>query len=92
MKIKIWLNRIFLIAILSLFVLPVQAVESKFVGEMNDTYQLVTDDQIYEIDENEIGDKLIYEHIGDRVEVTGTLKEVNDMKIITVTSFVVISE
>jgi hypothetical protein len=91
-RVKIWTNVIFLIAISSLLVLPVQAVESKFVGEVNDNYQLVTDDQIYEIDENEIGNKLVYDHIGDRVEVTGTLKEVNDMKIITVISFVVISE
>jgi hypothetical protein len=73
-------------------VLPVQAVETKFIGEVNDTYQLVTDDQIYEIDENEIGNTLVYDHKGERVEVTGTLKEVNGLKVIAVTSFVIISE
>jgi hypothetical protein len=91
-RIKIWSNSVFLIAILFLFVLPVQAVETKFIGEVNDTYQLVTDDQIYEIDENEIGNTLVYDHKGERVEVTGTLKEVNGLKVIAVTSFVIISE
>lgn len=86
------LNMLILIAALSLLVLPVQAAETKFVGEVNDTLQLVTDEQIYDIEDNEIGNRLVYEHIGDRVEVTGTVKQVDDVMIITVTYFKVIPE
>jgi hypothetical protein len=77
---------------IGLLTMPVFAADLKFVGEVNDTYQLVTDDQIYEIDDNEIGDRLVYEHMGDKVEVTGTLREVDDAKIITVKYFKLVSE
>ena len=78
--------------LLGFFTIPGHAAEVKLVGEVNDVYQLVTDDQIYEIGDNEMGDTLVYDHIGDKVEVTGTLDEVDDMKVLTVKNFKVLSE
>jgi hypothetical protein len=63
------------------------------LGTINDYYQIETDDSdVYEIGDSEQGDELL-SHVGARVEVTGMVEEDEDgMKIITVTSFVVIEE
>ena len=62
------------------------------VGIMNDSYQIVTDnDQVYEIAEGEKGDELI-EFVDKRVKVTGTVEEDDGAKLITVTSYEVIEE
>ena len=92
MNLKSWLLITLFTVLLSTVVLPVQAEGNKFLGEVNDTQQLVTDDQVYEIDDNEMGDRLVYDHIGERVEVSGTVQEIDDMKIITVKSFKIVSE
>lgn len=68
------------------------AAETTIVGEVNDSYQIVTDDQIYEIDANDVGDDLIFNHIGEKVAVTGTIRTEDDMKIILVTRFEVVGE
>ena len=78
--------------LVALLIIPSHAADMKFIGEVNDTHQLVTEDQIYDIADNELGDKLVYEHIGDKVEVTGTLSEIDDMQVITVKYFKVVSE
>ena len=62
------------------------------VGIVNDSYQIVTDnDQVYEVAENEKGDEVI-EFVEKKVKVTGTLEESEGAKIITVTSYEVIEE
>ena len=76
-----------------LFLLPVcWAAEVTIIGEVNDTRQIVADKQIYEVDENALGDELVYDHISERVKVTGYITEKDDMKIITVKSFKVVPE
>jgi len=69
------------------------ADEVTIFGTVNDYYQIETDDgEVYEIGDNEQGDELI-EHMGERVEVTGTVEEDEDgVKVIMVMSFVVIEE
>ena len=57
------------------------------VGEVNDNYQIVSDDQIYEIADTKKGRELVDNFISARVEVTGTVEEDGDMKIITVISY-----
>ena len=79
------------VAIFSL--LPVcWAAEVTIIGEVNDTHQIVADKQIYEVDENTLGDDLVYNYISERVKVTGFISEKDDMKIITVTRFEVVPE
>jgi hypothetical protein len=62
------------------------------IGKVNDNYQIVTDSQIYEIDNTEKGEELAENHVGAKVEVTGTVAVRDDMKILTVVSFKVLSE
>ena len=74
------------------FVYPVFAAEITIVGEVNDTYQIVADNKIYEVANTAMGDDLVMNYIAEKVEVTGTVEENEEMKIITVTSFKVVPE
>jgi hypothetical protein len=71
----------------------ISADKVTILGTINDFYGIETDDgEVYEIGDNEQGDELV-SYAGARVEVTGTVEEDEDgIKIITVTSFVVIEE
>ena len=68
------------------------AAEVTITGEVNDNYQIVADGQIYEIADTEKGNDLAENYISAKVQVQGTIDEENDMKIITVTSFKVLSD
>ena len=62
------------------------------MGTINADGQIVTDnDQVYEIGENKKGDEL-FELIGKKVKVTGTVAVEDGTKVITVTSYEVIEE
>jgi hypothetical protein len=89
MRLKFW-TLIVLVFLLCTIVSQVQAVESKFIGEVNDNYQLVTDDQIYEVEPNEVGERLVNSHISEKVEVIGAMREEEGVKIIQVKYFKVI--
>ena len=62
------------------------------VGEVNDSNQIVSDGEIYEVDDTPQGDDLVKNHIGKTVKVTGKLKIEGDMRIIDVTAFEVLQE
>ena len=68
------------------------AAENTVVGQVNDNYQIVSKSQIYEIGDTEKGNDLAQNHVGAKVQVTGTVEERDDMKIVTVTSYKVLSE
>ena len=68
------------------------AAEKNVIGKVNDNYQIVSDSQIYDIDNTEKGEELAENHVGAKVEVTGMVAERDDMKILTVVSFKVLSE
>lgn len=74
------------------FSLMVFADEITIVGEVNDTYQIVADGQIYEVAETPRGDDLVKNYMAVKVMVKGTVEEKEDMKIITVKSFKVVPE
>ena len=67
------------------------AVEITIVGEVNYLYQIMADGQIYEVANTVLGDDLVINHIAEKVEVTGTVKEKGEVKIITVKSFKVVA-
>ena len=69
--------------------LPIGALadEVTLIGEVNDNYQIVAGDQIYEVTNNSAGDDLVLNYVGRKVKVTGSIKEKNGVKIITVKSF-----
>ncbi|BBO91859.1 hypothetical protein [Desulfosarcina ovata] len=62
-------------------------------GEVNDSYQIVdASGQVYEIADTTPGNDLVENHIGEKAKVTGTLEQDQDLKIITVTAFQIITE
>jgi hypothetical protein len=68
------------------------AVEITIVGEVNYFYQIMADGQIYEVANTAMGDYLVFNHIAEKVKVTGTVKEKGKVKIITVKSFKVVPQ
>lgn len=71
---------------------PALAGEMTLIGEVNESYQLVSDGQIYEIADTPKGNEMAENFISSKVKVTGTVEEKNDMKTITVTDFQVVPE
>lgn len=81
-----------------LFILLVSAVPAlagqqvTILGTVNASYQIVTEDQqVYDVAESEKGDEVV-ELIDQKVKVTGTVEEKDDVKVITVTSYEIIEE
>lgn len=83
-----------LITLIMIVAIPmvVRAETITLEGEVNDTGQVVSDGQYYEIADNEIGIELIESFIGERVKVTGTVAQDEEVKILTVTNFEMIEE
>jgi phage gp45-like len=79
---------------LSFGVLPLGALadEVTLIGEVNDNYQIVVGDQVYEVTNNSAGDDLVLNHVGRKVKLTGSLNETNGVKIITVKSFEILGD
>jgi hypothetical protein len=87
-----WIEMVVLVALLFAVAVPVSASEKTIVGKVNDNYQIVTSNKIYEIDDNREGSDLAENHVGAKVRVTGRVVESDDMTIITVSSFKLIPE
>lgn len=91
-------SKIILLSLLCIFVTfwsllcPVFANELTIVGQVNYFYQIMADGQIYEVANTSLGDDLVMNYIAEKVEVTGTVEEKEEMKIITVESFKVVAE
>lgn len=83
-----------MLAVLAVGVGASEAPEVELTGEINEIYQLVTDDgEVYEIGINDVDNDLVGSHINEKVRVRGTLSTAEDgARVITVTSFEVISQ
>jgi len=62
------------------------------VGEINDTGQLAADGDIFDIEPTDLGEDLIQNYISLKVKVECTVREGEELKIITVKSFQVVDE
>ena len=63
------------------------------LATVTDGYQLVDDEgQPYEVENTAKGNELVLNHVGRKVEVTGTVQDEVDYKIIVVESFRVLEE
>jgi hypothetical protein len=63
------------------------------VATVTDGYQIVDDQgRPYEVENTDKGNELVMNHVGSKVEVTGTVQDEVDYKIIVVDSFRVIEE
>ena len=83
---------IMILVTICLLASPALAKRVTLVGEVNDNYRIVADNQIYEVDNTPVGDDLVRNYMAFRVKVIGVLKEKDDLKIVTVESFEVIGE
>jgi hypothetical protein len=67
-------------------------VEMTVIGTVTDSYQIATDlGVVYEVADTEMGNEML-DHVGKKVEVTGTVTEEDEVKIIRVTSYVVLED
>lgn len=87
-----WTIAIAAMTLLTLFAGGALAGQKTLVGEINDNYQLVVGDQTYDIADTAEGNDLAENHINEKVQVTGTVEERDDIKIITIVSFKVLNE
>lgn len=73
---------------------PVYSTSEKvtLVGEINDTQQLVAEGEIYDIEPTPLGEDLIQNYISIKVKVECTVREGEELKIITVNSFQAVDE
>lgn len=70
------------------------AAETTIIGEVDDQYQVTdTDGEIYTLVKNDVGRKIITEHISEIVEITGTVEysEKDDTLVITAKRFEVMN-
>jgi len=92
MRMTKWAAVLVVTIFLMMFAATAMAKETTVVGEVNDNFQIVSGGQVYEIADTAEGNDLAENHISAKVSVTGTVEERDDIKIITVTSFKVLSE
>lgn len=83
---------IVILTTICLLISPVAVNRTTLVGEVNYSYQIVADNEIYEVSDNAAGDDLVFNYIAQKVKVVGQLKENDDLKIITVESFEVVEK
>ena len=69
-----------------------RAADVVLIGEINDTEQLVAENEIYEIGPGELGDYLVTRLISVKVKVYGDLVEENGVKTIHVKRYEVMEE
>ena len=83
---------IVILTTICLLISPVAVNRTTLVGEVNYSYQIVADNEIYEVGDNAAGDDLVFNYIAQKVKVVGQLKENDELKIITVESFEVVEK
>ena len=85
-----------LITVIMVMVAPLAAMASETMtieGEINDSHQVVSSDgQVYDVADNDQGNELIDSYMGEKVKVTGTVVQDEDVKIITVTDLEMLAE
>lgn len=87
-----WHAALAAMAIIGMTAMPAHAAEVTLIGEINDTYQLVADGQIYEIAETPAGEDLVRNYISLKVKVVGTVSSEGEVPTITVRSFEPVDE
>jgi len=83
------------IALIACTTLPFSVMSSSSVtleGEVNDNFQIISDGIAYDVAGTEKGNFLVEEHIGDKVKVTGTIEEKEEVKTIKITDYELMAE
>jgi len=71
---------------------PVAAYRITLIGKINDNFQIVVDNEIYEVKNNAAGNDLVFNYKSKKVKIVGHISKIRKLKIITVESFEVIEE
>jgi hypothetical protein len=72
---------------------PVSAFDVvTIVGEVNDANQIISEGDIYEVDDTPPGDDLVKNYIGQKVKVTGKMRIEGDMRILDITALEVVEK
>ena len=73
---------------------PVLAQEQTITGIINDVFQVVTDEGlIYDVEDNETGNDMVYNHVGKMVKVIGNVtEEEGGLLLLMVGSYEVLDE
>ena len=69
-----------------------QSEKITLVGEINDTHQLVTDGEIFDIADTPAGDSLAQDYISMKVKVIGMVEPGDELRVIRVISFETVDE
>ena len=62
------------------------------VGEVNDANRIISDGEIYEVDDTPQGDDLVKSYIGQRVKVIGKLRIEGDVRNLDITELKVVEK
>lgn len=85
-----------LVLLVAAMMVPLAAMAAEpmtIQGEVNENYQIVDGSgQVYEVADTAEGNDLVENHIGEKAKVTGTIEKDQDIQIITVTSFKILSD
>ena len=82
---------VFIVLIIGSF--PVSAFDVvTIVGEVNDANQIISEGDIYEVDDTAQGDDIAKRYIGKKVKVTGKLRIEGDMRILDITELEVLEK
>ena len=81
----------FIVLIIGAFPVPAFDVIT-IVGEVNDASQIISDGEIYEVDDTPQGDDLVKNYMRQKVKVTGKMRIEGDMRILDVTKIDVIKD
>lgn len=88
-----WAVLVLLVILMAIPLAAMAAEEMTIEGQVNDAFQLVDGTgQVYEVADTAQGNDLVENHIGEKAKVTGTIEQDQEIKIITVTTFKIISE
>ena len=81
----------FIVLIIGSF--PVSAFDVvTIVGEVNDANRIISDGEIYEVDDTPQGNDLVKSYVGQRVKVIGKLRIESDMRILDITELKVVEK
>ena len=89
---KIIINFVIISIVSWIFCFPALADKVTLVGEVNNNQEIVTDEEIYRVEDSSAGDDLVINYISQRVKVVGWITENEEGKAIIVDFFEVVEE
>jgi hypothetical protein len=89
---KMYLLILFITITLVAPVAYAQSEEVTLVGEINDTNQLIANGELYDIEPTALGEDLAQHYISMKVKVECTVRQGEELRIITVKSFQTVDE